>query len=457
MRVSIDSPDMTADTDVRYACNGDVSLAYRVMGDGEHDVLFVLPWLSNLDVLHTYGAVAEALEALTRLGRLILFDRRGSGLSDRLCGPATLEQGLDDVLAVLDAVGAEKAALIGMHEAGSVCMMFAATHPDRVTHLALYGTFATTLWQPDYPWGQKPDERAAQVEAVVENWGTPLMQEWMNPSVADDEDFLAWARRWQRGSLSRDAVPAFFEILARTDVRHVLGSIRTPTLILHRTADPGVPIGNARYLNDHIAESRLVELEGGDYLPFLGDWDAILGEIEEFVTGTRSARDLQRALATILFCDVVESTRLANDMGDAAWRDLLDRLDELVRTRVARCGGRVVKGLGDGYLATFDRPARAIRSATLIRDAAAEEGLSMRFALHTGEVEVRGDDIGGLAVHIAARVLDEAQPGEVLVSQAIPPLIAGSGLQFEDRGSHQLEGIDGQWSLHRLDEDSGAN
>ncbi|MDQ3956439.1 MAG: adenylate/guanylate cyclase domain-containing protein [Actinomycetota bacterium] len=439
-------------SDVGYAQSGDVSVAYRVMGSGSRDILLVLPWLSNLDVLDAYPPVRDALDSLAKIGRLILFDRRGSGLSDRLCGPATLEEGLDDVVTVLDAVGADRPAVFGIHEAGSLCMMLAATHPDRLSHLVLYGTFATTMWQPDYPWGQKPDERAAQVEAVVENWGQPLMQEWMNPSVADDEEFLAWARRWQRDSLSRDAVPAFFEILTHTDVRHVLGSIRVPTLILHRTANPGVPIGNARYLNDHIPESRLVELDGEDYLPFFGDWDAVFGEVEEFITGSRSPHDSQRMLATILFCDVVDSTRLANDIGDMRWRVLLDRLDEVVEARVTSCGGRVVKRLGDGYLATFDRPARGIRAATLIRDDAAQEAAAMRFALHTGEVEVRGDDIGGIAVHIAARVLKKSEAGEVLVSQAIPPLIAGSGLRFEDRGRHELEGIDGEWSLFRLDE-----
>lgn len=438
-------------SDVAYAQSGDVSLAYRVMGTGPPDVLFVLPWLSNLDVLDSYRPIAEALEVLAGVGRLILFDRRGSGLSDRLCGPATLEEGLDDVLAVLDAVGAHKVALIGMHEAGSVCMMFAATHPDRVTHLVLYGSFATTLWQPDYPWGQKPDERAAQVDALVETWGTPLMHGWMNPSVAEDEEFLAWARRWQRGSLSRDAVPAFFDILAETDVRHVLGSIRVPTLILHRTADPGVPIDNARYLKDRIPESRLVELEGEDYLPFLGDWDGIVGDIEEFITGSRREQGSERVLATILFCDIVGSSRIVSEIGDARWRRVLDRLDQLVAKHVSDCGGRVVKQLGDGHLITFDRPARGIRAASLIRDEMDDLGISLRFGIHTGEVEVRGDDIGGIATHIAARVLGEAGPGEILVSSAVPPLIAGSGLQFEERGPHDLEGIPGEWTLYRLE------
>lgn len=444
---------MSYDSPIQYTRNGDVTLAYRAIGGGSSDIMFVLPWVSNLDVLDEYPPAADGLEVLGGIARLILFDRRGSGLSDRLCGPATIEEGLDDMLAVLDAVGSRKTALLGIHEAGTVCMMFAATHPDRISHLVLYGTFATTTWQRDYPWAQRPDERAEQIDLVMETWGSAPIQAWVNPSVSEDKDFLRWAARWQRASVSHDAVPAFFEILERTDVRHILGSIRVPTLILHRTRDSAVPVENARYLREHIPDSTLVELEGDDYLPFLGDWQSIVGEIEEFITGSRRIHEPERVLATILFCDVVESSRLVSELGDARWRQILDRLDHLVADHVSRCSGRVIKRLGDGYLATFDRPARGIRSASLIRDSVAELGVSLRLALHTGEVEVRDDDIGGVAVHIAARVLDEAQPGEVLVSGAVPPLIAGSGLRFVTRGTHHLKGIPGEWSLYRLDDE----
>lgn len=449
--LSIASSDVGLDPEIKYACNGAISIAYRVIGDGPRDLMLVLPWASNLEILDDYEPVAEALEIISGIARVIVFDRRGTGLSDRLCGPATLEEGMDDMLAVLDATGSSRAAMFAMHEAGTLAMLFAATHPERVSHLTLYGTFATTTWQPDYPWGQKPEERQQQIEFVMETWGTAAIAGFFNPTVSGDEEFLRWAGRWQRASVSRDALPRFFEILGETDVRHVLETITLPTLILHRTRDPAVPVDNARYLNEHIPRSELIELPGEDHLPFLGDWRTIVGEIEEFITGTRRDPEPDRVLATILFCDVVQSSRLVSELGDRRWGVLLDRLDQVVSQGVKSCGGRVVKRLGDGYLVTFDRPARAIRSACLIRDAVADLGVVLRFALHTGEVEVRGEDIGGIAVHIAARVLDAARPGEVLVSSAIPPLIAGSGLEFDDRGSHRLRGIPGEWSLYALE------
>lgn len=441
---------MTSDSQIEYARNAKISIAYRVVGDGNQDLLLVLPWASNLEVLDDYPPIAEALDILSGIARLILFDRRGTGLSDRLCGPATLEEGMDDMLAVLDAAGSKRAGLFAMHEAGTLAMLFAATHPERVSHLTLYGTFATTTWQPDYPWGQKPEEREQQIEFLMETWGKAAVAGFFNPTVSDDEEFMRWAGRWQRSSVSRDALPAFFEILSETDVRHVLPTITVPTLVLHRTNDPAVPVDNGRYLSDRIPGAKLVELPGEDHLPFLGDWRASVGEIEEFMTGSRRDPEPDRILATILFCDVVESSRVIAEVGDARWRVLLDRLDEVVTRDVKRCGGRVIKRLGDGYLVTFDRPARAIRSACTIRDAVAELGLDFRFGLHTGEVEVRGEDIGGMAVHIAARVLGAAQPGEILVSSAIPPLIAGSGLEFEGRGRQELRGIPGEWSLYSL-------
>lgn len=437
--------------DVNYARNGDINLAYRVMGDGPNDILLVLPWISNLDVVDQYPAVMNGFHVISDVGRVILFDRRGTGLSDRLCGPATLEEGLDDMLAVLDATGCEKVTLFGIHEAGSLCMMFAATHPERVSQLILYGTFATTTWKPDYPWGQTIEERNAQIEFVLETWGSVALQGLANPSVAQDQEFLDWSLRWLRGSVSRDAAPAFFEILEHTDVRDILGSIRVPTLILHRSSDTGIPIGNAHYLHEHIPGSKLVELEGEDYLPFLGDWRVIVGEIEEFITGSRRNIEGERVLATIMFCDVVDSSTLVSELGDSRWRELLDQLDDLVEHNVESCGGSVIKSLGDGYLVTFDRPARGIRSACLIRDGVGRLGVGLRFGIHTGEVEVRGQDIGGVAVHIAVRVLEEAQPGEVLVSGAVPPLIAGSGLEFSERGVHRLKGIPGEWPLFALD------
>ena len=441
------------DNDIEYADSGGTNIAYRTLGDGERDVLVVLPWASNLDVLTDYPAIARSLERLTALGRVILFDRRGSGLSDRLCGPATLESGMDDILAVLDAVGSRKASVVGVHEAGALCILLAATHPERVSELVLYAAFAAATWHPDYPWGQRPEERDEEIALVLDTWGTPLTaMALINPGASTDERFLRWAARWQRGSVSRDALPTFFDILARTDVRHVLAAVRVPTLILHRPGSPVVPVENAHYLHERIAGSKVVLLPGEDFLPFLGEIDDLADEIEEFLTGARRPRDSDRILATLLFCDVVDSTIRARELGDARWNQVLDELDLVVREQVEWSGGRVVKRLGDGYLVTFDRPARAIRCAARIRDVARALELSLRSGLHAGEVEVRADDVAGIAVHIAARVMELAAPDEIAVSSAVPPLIAGSGIRFEDRGEHELRGVEGTWHIHAVAE-----
>lgn len=431
--------------------SGDVNIAYMVIGDGERDLLGLLPWNSNLDVLLEYPAVERGFETLSGIGRMILHDRRGAGLSDRLCGPGTLEEGMDDALAVLDAVGSEKAAVMGIHEAGALAMLLAATHPERVSALLLYGAFASTTWHEDYPWGQKPEERDIQIDYVVETWGkADGIAALVNPEAASDESFRHWWAKWQRNSISKDALRKGFEISAETDVRSMLGAIKVPTLIVHRSQSLAVPVENAHYLHEHIAGSKLVELEGTDFLPFLGDSQSIVDEVEEFLTGTRTPRASERVLSTLLFADIVDSTSAAARMGDERWKGVLDQIDKRVLSEVEWHGGRLVKQLGDGYLAMFDRPAQAVRAAARICKGSRTHGVEFRCGLHTGEIEIRGEDIGGIAVHIAARVMDEARPGEILVSSAVPPLIAGSGLTFEDRGPHDLKGVDGAWNLHAL-------
>jgi class 3 adenylate cyclase len=341
--------------------------------------------------------------------------------------------------------------MVGMHGGGPIAMTLAATHPDLVSALILYGSFASTTWHEDYPWGQKPEERDIQIDYVVETWGQPsAMAGLVNPEAATDERFLAWWAKWQRHSVSRDAVRSFFDIAAETDVRPVLDAIQVPTLILHRTNSPAVPIENARYLNERIPGSKLVELEGVDYMPFLGDSQALVDEVEEFLTGSRTPRDNERILSTLLFADIVNSTSAATEMGDQRWKELLDQLDRRATTEIEWHGGRLVKQLGDGYLAMFDRPAQAVRCAARICREARSMQVQFRCGLHTGEVEIRGEDIGGIAVHIAARVMDAAAPDEILVSGALPPLIAGSGIQFEDKGPHDLKGVDGTWNLHAV-------
>ena len=438
--------------EIRYAKSGEINLAYTSIGDGGLDALLMLPWGSNLEVLLEYPAVERGLETIASIGRLVIYDRRGGGLSDRLCGPATLDESLDDALAVLDDAGIEKAALVGIHGGGTIAMPLAATHPDRVSALVLYGSFASSTWHEDYPWGQKPEERDLEIEFIVQTWGRPDgVAGIVNPNAAEnDERFLAWWAKWQRNSVSRDAVRSFFDIAAETDVRSVLSAIQVPTLILHRTNNLAVPVENAHYLHEHITDSKLVELEGEDFMPFLGDSQALADEVEEFLTGSRTPRDDERILATLLFADIVDSTSTAASMGDQRWKSLLDEIDGVVTRQVEWHGGTLIKRLGDGYLAMFDRPAQAVRAAARICREAKTDRVQFRCGLHTGEIEIRGEDVGGIAVHIAARVVDAAGPGEILVSGALPPLVAGSGISFEDKGPHELKGVDGTWNLHAV-------
>lgn len=436
---------------VRFTENDGVRLAFRVIGDGDTDLVFVPTWLSNLDLIDAYKPLADSIESMSSFARVIVLDRRGTGLSDRLSGVATLEEGMDDLQAVLDAAGAEKVSLFGLNESGTLCALFAATYPERVRSLVLYATFATTMWHPDYPWGQKREERVEQIEAISQLWGHEDTGALFNQGPADDDEFRHWAVRWARNSVTRDALPGIFEMLEKTDVRHVLPSIRVPTLVLHRTDDAVVPVENGRYLAQHIPGAKYVEMPGADHLPFLGDWETIADEVEEFITGTRRARGLQRVLATILFTDIVGSTQKAAELGDERWRKLLDDYDEIVRRDLDRFQGQLIKNLGDGHFATFDGPARALRCACSIRTSVKRLGIDVRCGLHTGEVEVRGEDLGGIAVHIGARVMSLAGAGDVLVSGAVPPLVAGSGIDFEDCGTHELRGIEGKWALYRVE------
>lgn len=435
---------------VQYAKSGDINIAYQIRSEGPTDLVFVAPWFSNLDLIDSYPPAIKGTQRFSAITRLIIYDRRGSGLSDRLCGQATLEESVDDLLAVLDAVGSERAALFGMNESGSVCMLAAATHPERVSSLILYGTYATTLFQPDYPWAPRAEERDAEVQLLMDTWGSEGIAGTVNPSAADDPEFIEWVAKWMRGSVSKDALPRAYELLSKTDVRHVLPSITVPTLVLHRTKDAVVPVDNARYLAERIPGAKLVELEGEDHVPFLGDYDSVMDEVEEFITGERPHREADRVLATILLADIVDSSEKASEMGDERWKELLGRFEQMVRSELLRSQGNLIKMTGDGALATFDGPARALRCARAITDRARTLGLDLRAGIHTGEVERRGDDIAGIAVHIAARVLDLAEPSEVLVSGAVPPLVAGAGITFEDRGTHRLKGIEGDWHVLRV-------
>jgi class 3 adenylate cyclase len=431
----------------RYAKSGDVHIAYIVEGDGPVDVVWVPPWISQCEHLWTEPSLAAALERMTSFCRLISFDRRGAGLSDPLLGAPTLEEQMDDVLAVMDAAGSERAAIVATLEGGPMGMLFAATHPDRVSALVLYSTFARATWAPDYDWAWRPEERSASQDELVRHWGEGAIAVGVAPSRMNDPEFLEWAGRLERLAASPGTIGRIFEIIGKFDVRHVLPSIRVPTLVLHRRSDTFIKFEHSRYIAQKIPGARLVELEGSDNLFSIGDVEALLGEMEEFLTGARHEREPDRMLATVLFTDICDSTKRAAELGDSGWRKLLEQHDAMVRRALERHRGREIKHTGDGFLATFDGPARGIRCAASIAEGVRTLGIEIRSGLHTGECEVMNGDLGGLAVHIGARVMACAGPGEVLVSSTVKDLVVGSGIGFEERGARELKGVPGEWHL----------
>lgn len=441
--------------ETKYAKSGDVNVAYQVVGDGPIDLVYVPGIISHLDVFWEEPAYARSLERLASFSRLILFDKRGQGLSDRLPPTQlpTLEERMDDVRAVMDAAGSERAALFGWSEGGSLAAFFAATYPQRTTALLLYGAPARFVEDDDYPQGIPWDVAEVFVASMKESWGTAALLHLFAPNAVGDERFEAWWGRYARQAASPAAAEAIMRMALDTDVRHILGAIRVPTLVLHRDEDGLIPIEHARFIAERIPGARLVELPGEDHLWFVGDTDTILDEIEEFVTGARAPRDPDRILATVVFTDIVASTERAAQLGDRRWRELLEDHNRCVRRELDRFQGREVKTTGDGLFAAFDGPARAIRCACAIRDATRRLGLDIRAGIHTGECEVMNGDLGGIAVHIGARVLAEAGPGEVLASRTVTDLVAGSGIDFSERGARVLKGVPGEWQLFAVADD----
>ena len=435
----------------RYAKSGDVHIAYQVVGDGRLDLVYAPPWIGNMELIWEEPSCARFLKRLASFSRLILFDKRGTGSSDRAVEIPILEQQIDDLISVMDSVGSERAALLGASEGGSLCTLFAATHPERTSALILCGAVATTRWSPETPWALTRETFETWIQTVGREWGGPLAIELFAPSVAHDQRFRDWWARLLRLAASPATAIALLRMLDDIDVRPVLPTIRVPTLVLQCTGDRIVNVENGRYLGRHIPNAKYVELPGADHFPYVGDTDAILAEIEEFLTGARHAPEADRVLATVLFTDIVGSTAHAAGMGDQRWRDLLGSYQALVRGELARSRGREVKTLGDGFLATFDGPARAIRCACAIRDSVRPLGIEIRAGLHTGECELMDDDVGGIAVHIGARVASSAAPSEVLVSSTVKDLVAGSGLRFADRGTHHLHGVPGEWRLFAVE------
>jgi pimeloyl-ACP methyl ester carboxylesterase len=430
----------------RYAQSGDLSIAYRTVGAGPRDLVVVPGFVWNVEAFWEEPVLAPFVERLASFSRLTLFDKRGQGLSDRPGIPPTLEQSMDDVLAVMDDAEIEKAILFGISEGGPMAQLFAATHPHRVEALVLYGSFARIVEAGDYPHGVTEDQLDRFAARVRREWGGPVAAPVFAPSMRDDPLLLDWWGRFvRRGSGPRGAQDLLM-LYREIDTRAVLPAISAPTLVLHRVDDRLAPIGLGRYLAENIPGARLVELEGGDHI-FAVYPDQILDEVEQFVTGRRHTHHVDRVLATVLFTDIVGSTERAAALGDRRWRALVERHDALARQAVEGQRGRLVKTLGDGLLATFDGPARAIRSArTILRETGAI-GLDVRAGLHTGEVELVGDDVGGMAVNIAARVSALAGAGEVLASSTVRDLVVGSGIEFEDRGAHSLKGVPGEWRL----------
>lgn len=431
----------------RYAKSGEVNIAYLTVGDGPVNLVWVPTWISQCEHLFEEPSLAAAFERLGEFATVAIFDRRGGGLSDPMVGAPTLEEQMDDVLAVMDAVGFERAAVSATIEGGPMGALFAATHPDRCEKLVLYSAFARSRWAPDYDFTWHDHERQERTEQLVANWGQGLMAGAIARTRQDDPEFMAWAGRLERLAASPATARRILDLIGQFDVRHVLPSIRVPTLVMHRPNDGFLDVRHSRYMAEHIPGAKMVELEGDDHLFSLGKSDELLGEIEEFLTGQRHEREPDRMLATVLFTDICRSTERAAAMGDSAWRNLLTRHDELVRRELARHRGREVKHTGDGFLATFDGPARGVRCATAISDGMKGLGIGVRAGVHTGELEMRDADVGGLAVHIGARVMAQAGEHEVLASSTVKDLVVGSGLGFEDRGSHELRGVPGEWRL----------
>jgi class 3 adenylate cyclase len=437
----------------RYARSGDATIAYQVTGDGVLDLLFMTGWISQVEQLWESPALRRLLERLAVFSRLILFDRRGTGLSDSVGESYTLEQEARDALAVLDAAGSERAALFTYGLGGPVGALLAADRPERVGALIMYASIARTSWAPDYDWAMTIDDRAQWTEHTVAAWGEtdgpglPVLA----PSMAGDPALAAWFARLQRLAASPSDARILLHAAVDLDVRDSLPRIRVPTLVMHRSQDGAWDPRHSRYLAEHIPGARYIELDGVDSLPFVGDSDAIVEEIEEFLTGGRGGAELARALLTVMFTDIVDATARVAELGDGRWRDLLARHDEQVRKELDRFEGREIKTVGDGFLATFaGPPSRALRCALAITDAARELGVEVRIGVHTGECELIGEDVGGMAVHIASRVNGLAGASEVLVSGTVFGTVVGGPFTFEDRGFHELKGVPGRWPLFAL-------
>ncbi len=436
--------------ETKYAVNGGLSVAYQVIGEGPRDLIFMSNFLSNVDAHWEVPEIRRWFEATATFTRTLLFDQLGAGVSDPISleSPPSLEQWLDSARVVLDAAGSREAVVAAFDGGVGSAALFAATYPNRVSGLVLVDGTARIALDSDYPFGVDPDVLAVFLDGIGDIWGTGAFQYAINPDMPWNEEIRKlWGRMERLGASPRTAKQTF-RLITEWDVRDILSSIRCPTLVLHHEEGRAYPLEHGRYLAEHIANAKLVILPGRNAYPLFDDWRTILDEIREFVTGAREdTMDQDRMLATVLFTDIVDSTRKASEMGDRQWRALLDAHDAIIRSQLGRFRGHEVKTVGDGFLATFDGPQRAIRCTLAIRESLQQLGIEIRAGLHTGECEIRGEDVGGIAVHIGARVASEAAPSEVLVSSTVKDLVVGSGIAFEDRGAHALKGVPDEWRL----------
>jgi class 3 adenylate cyclase len=445
-----------ATPETKYARSGDLHLAYQVVGDGPFDLVFLPDWVNHVEMQWEEPRMERFLNGLASFSRLILFNQRGMGASDPIpiSDAPTVEQWMDDLRVVLDAVGSDQPAVLCAGAGGMVGILFAATYPGRVRALVLFNSTARGTRADDYPYGMQPEMVDVMREMVMQRWGTPenaaFILPTLDPEEASDPRLLAMLPRLERTAASPGMAAAVQRMLLTIDVRQALPAVQAPTLVLHRTGAPVLTIEHGRYVAERIPGATFKELPGAAHAYWAGDSQALVDEVEEFLTGSRSARPPDRVLATVLFTDIVDSTATAARLGDRRWKEVLSEHEAIIRRELNRHRGREIHGTGDGVLATFDGPARAIRCAVAIRDALRSSGLQIRAGLHTGEVELLGDDVAGIAVHLGARVAALAGAGEIYVSRTVVDLVTGSGLEFEDRGSHALKGIPGEWQIFSL-------
>jgi class 3 adenylate cyclase/alpha-beta hydrolase superfamily lysophospholipase len=433
-----------------YTQNGDISLAYQIVGSGPLDLVLVPGFISHLEYGWEEPSYARFLNRLASFCRLIIFDKRGTGLSDQVDGIPTLEQRMDDIRIVMDNAGCRKAAILGVSEGGAIAALFAATYPERTSSLIFYGGVVRKAWAPNHPWGMKPEDAEVLIEQWHKGWGGPINLENFAPSMVNDQRFRLWWAKFLRLSASPASVVVNRRMVMEIDIREILPTLHVPTLVLHRTGDKQINIEEGRYVARQIPDAKFVELNGDDHFWWVGDSESIVNEIELFLTGERQVVEPDRVLATLLFTDIVDSTNHAAKLGDRHWRDLIESHDTLMRNEIARFRGRIIKSTGDGVLATFDGPARAIHCAVATQNEVQKLGIEIRAGLHTGEVELMENDLGGIAVHLAARVMAQAQANEIWLSRTVKDLVVGSGFKFRECGAFDLKGIPGTWDLFIL-------